>query len=287
MNKKVCVITGANSGIGKAAAIQIAALGYHTILACRSEERGATALEEIKQKSGSSALELMIVDMSLQSSIREFANTFLAKHKTLDVLIQNAANFDISQKKAVFTKEDIETVWATNHVGPVLLTDLLKPALANSPQGRIITVASKGLMAKPFLKVDLEDPEFRHRRFSATNAYYQSKRAQIMYTYWLAEKYADTNITVNCIRVPAVRVDMDKYPNVPDFLKKMYAMKSKASLSPEQMAETYTYLADSDDVATVSGKYFDEKNKTVKSNSYSNDLSNITNVMQITQGFIQ
>lgn len=287
MLQKICIITGANSGIGKAAAVQIAKLGHHIILACRNKDRGEIALNDIKQESNSAAIELMIVDMSLQSSIRNFAKSFLINHKSLDVLIHNAANFDISQKRAVFTNEDIETVWATNHVGPVLLTDLLEASLKNSPQARVITVASKGLMAKPFLQIDLADPEFRRRKFNATNAYYQSKRAQIMYTYWLAEKYAGTNITVNSIRVPAVRVDMDKYPNAPDFLKKMYAMKSKASLSPEQMAETYTYLATSDEVCNISGKYFDEKNKMVRSNKYSNQPENIADVMQLTHSFIK
>ncbi len=75
-------------------------------------------------------------------------------------------------------------MWATNHLGPVLLTKLLLDAVKNSEQGRIITIASKGLKAKPFLKVDLEDPEFRKKKFSLVDAYYQSKRAQVMYTYW-------------------------------------------------------------------------------------------------------
>ncbi len=287
MNKKICIITGANSGIGKAAAIQIAQQGYHTILACRNPEKGQTALREIEAISSTLSLELMIVDMSLQSSIREFSKTFLQKYERLDVLIHNAAIFDITQKEASYTAEGIEAVWATNHVGPVLLTNLLLDALKKSSQGRLITIASKGLQAKPFLKIDLADPEFRKKRFKIVDAYYQSKRAQVMYTYWLAKKLKETDITVNCIRVPAVRVDISKYSNLPSIIRFLYSIKSKFALSPEEMAETYTYLATSDEVQSVTGKYFDEKRKMVKSNKYTCQPENIEKVMALTQSYLK
>ena len=98
MKQKVCIITGGNSGIGKAAAIQIAQQGHKVIIACRSQQRGAAALADIRQQANSSNVELMLVDMSLQSSIRAFAQAFLARYEVLDVLIQNAAVFDIRQK---------------------------------------------------------------------------------------------------------------------------------------------------------------------------------------------
>ena len=287
MNKKICMITGANAGIGKAAAIQIAQQGHHVIMACRNPKKGETALQEVQAKANSSAVELMIVDMSLQASIQELAHTFLAKYDRLDVLIHNAAIFDITQKEATYTREGIESVWATNHVGPVLLTQLLWDALNSSEQGRVITIASQGLMAKPFLKVDLVDPEFKSRRFSVENAYYQSKRAQVMYTYWLAEQAKGTRITANCIRVPAVRVDMSKYANLPTILKKIYAFKSKFALSPEEMAETYSYLALSDEVAGITAVYFNEKQQAVKPIKYAQQAENITAVMDLTMGYLQ
>lgn len=287
MDKKICIITGANAGIGKAATIQIAQQGYHTILACRNPEKGQAALEEIKQLAQCDSLELMIVDMSLQSSIQQFAKNFLQKYNKLDVLIHNAAIFDITQKEATYTTESIETVWATNHIGPVLMTDLLLEAIKNSTQGRIITIASQGLQAKPFLKVDLADPEFRKKKFSAVDAYYQSKRAQVMYTYWLAEKLKDTPITVNCIRVPAVQIDINKYPNLSPIMKYLYSIKRKFSLSPEEMAETYTYLATSDDVKSVTGQYFDEKRNVVKSNKYTYQPENIEKVMALTMSYVK
>jgi len=99
MKQKICMITGANSGIGKAAAIKIAQQGHHIIMACRNREKGAAALREVKAASGNDAVELMTVDISLQSSIRELSDAFLAKYEHLDVLIHNAAIFDVTQKK--------------------------------------------------------------------------------------------------------------------------------------------------------------------------------------------
>jgi NAD(P)-dependent dehydrogenase (short-subunit alcohol dehydrogenase family) len=287
MKQKICMITGANSGIGKAAAIKIAQQGHLTIMACRNREKGATAWREVKAASGNDVVELMIVDMSMQSSIRELSDAFLTKYEHLDVLIHNAAIFDITQKIATYTAEGIESVWATNHLGPVLLTELLWDALVNSSQGRVITIASKGLIAKPFIKVDLEDPEFKKRPFSIENAYYQSKLAQIMYTHWLAEQGREDHITANCIRVPAVSVDIEKFSGLPKILKKIYAFKSKFSLSPEKMASGYAYLATAVDLNNVTGIYFDEKMKPVKPGKYAQQDQEIENVMNLTMKYLQ
>ena len=253
----------------------------------KSLEKGKAALSRVKEVSGSDAVELMVVDMSLQSSIRELSDAFLSKYEHLDVLIHNAAIFDITQKQATYTAEGIESVWATNHLGPVLLTELLWDTLANSAQGRVITIASKGLMAKPFLKVDLEVPEFKKKPFSIENAYYQSKLAQIMYTYWLAEQGRESHITANCIRVPAVSVDIAKFSGLPTILKKIYAFKSKFSLSPEEMASGYAYLATAVELNNVTRIYFDEKMKPVKPGKYAQQDQEIENVMDVTMNYLR
>ena len=259
MDKKICIITGANSGIGKAAAIRIARGGTHTVLACRSQAKGEAALHEVKAASESQDVELMIVDMARQSSVRDFVNAFLAKHDRLDILINNAAIFDITQRSAIYTDEGIESVWATNHLGPVLLTSQLWDALKRSEQGRVITVGSKGLLAKPFLKVDLGDPEFRKRPFRITNAYYQSKLAQLMFCSWLADHGRKHAITSNAIRVPAVQVDLAKYADLPKLMKKLYELKRRSALSPEEMAACYASVATDTQLRHTTGVYFDEK----------------------------
>lgn len=286
MEQKVCMITGANSGIGKAAAIQIAQLGHHVILGCRNREKGERALIEVRQRSGNGSVELMTVDLSLKSSIQLLAQNYLDKYDRLDILIHNAAIFDITQKEPLYTQEGVESVWATNHIGPVLLTELLLKALRNGKQGRVITIASKGLIAKPFLKVDIEDPEFKKRPFNVENAYYQSKLAQIMYTTWLAEKTRLDHITANCIRVPAVRVDIEKFGGLPSFMKKAYEFKSKFALTPEDMAKAYTDLALSDDFNSVTGTYFDEKLKPLTPSNYIQQAGNIEKVMNLTMSYL-
>ena len=287
MDKKVCIITGANSGIGKQAAIQIANEGAHVIIACRSEKRGREALADIQTKISGGTAELMLLDMAFQRSIRTFTDEIVLKFPKVDVLIHNAADFNIARKQAEYSPEGIETVWATNHVGPVLPTDLLMDSLKRSGNGRIITISSKGLLVKPGTKVDISDPEFKSRKYSVTNAYYQSKRAQEMYTLWLAQQLQDTSVTANCIRVTAVKIDISRYPDLSAFMRFMYSIKSKQSITPQKMAQTYTYLALSDDVKGISGKCFDENNSEVKMNSYTTDLANIEAVMALTKQYIR
>lgn len=284
MNKKICLITGANSGIGKAAAIQIAQKGYHVIIACRNRVRGEEALKEIKSQSKSDDVELQIMDLSSKKSIQDAVTDY--KYEQLDILVHNAADFDISRKKAVLSEDGVESIWATNHIGPVLLTKLLLDKMKSGKQGRIITIASKGLLMYPKLVVDLDDPEFKNKKFRVSKAYYQSKLAQLMYTYWLAEELKETEITVNCIRVPNVKIDLERYPNVSKFKKSIYSLKSRSSITPEKMAKTYTTLITSLNLKNTTGKYFDEYNMIVKSSNYSKEPENIKNVMALTMKYI-
>ena len=159
--------------------------------------------------------------------------------------------------------------------------------IRKSEDGRIITISSKGLLAMPRLKIDLNDPEFKSRKFSVSKAYYQSKLAQVMYTIWLSNELKDTNTKVNSIRVPAVQVDMSKYAGLPEFLKKIFALKSKNSLKPSDMAETYKYLVVSDDLKEISGKYFNEKNQTIPFTKYQQDPKMINDLMVLTNTYIK
>lgn len=287
MIKKTCLITGGNSGIGKQAAIQLAQTGFHIIIGVRNLKRGEITLAEIKEKLGGNEIELLQVDMSSKKSILDASHELKNRIEKLDVLIHNAADFDIARKQPEKSVDGIETIWATNHIGPILLTNSVMDLIKNSEQGRIITIASQGLVMHPKLIVDLKDPEFENRKFSVPNAYYQSKLAQIMYTYRLSEQLKDTNITVNCIRVTNVKVDTSRYPNISEFMKFLYSIKSRFSISPEDMAKTYTYLASSSDVNKTTGKYFNEKNKTVTSSQYSIKKENIDAVMELTLRYVE
>ncbi len=286
MHRKICLITGANAGIGKQAAIQIAAKGYHVILACRDGERGRRALDELRKREPAASSELMLVDMSLRGSILKFVNEFKQKYERLDALIHNAALFSVTQKEREETEEGVETVWATNHIGPTLMTEALLDRLKKSENSRILTVSSKGLLAKPCLKVSLDDPEFKARRFNVVNAYYQSKLAQLLYTLWLAQRLNGSTVSTNCVRVPAVKIDLSRHPGLSPFMVWAYSLKAKRAISPEAMAETYTRLAVSDEFRESSGKYFDEKARELRLSSYSRDNGTIQAVIELTRRYV-
>lgn len=287
MDRNICLITGANSGIGKEATILIAQQDYKVIIACRNPEKGIKALSDIKLRSGKDFVELKIVDMSLQESIQKLSIDLHKEYKRIDIIIHNAAIFDVSQKEASITKEGIESVWATNHLGPVLLTKLVLDLIKNSKNGRIITVSSKGLLAMPFLKINYEDPERLLSKFNMVKAYYQSKIAQLMYTLWLSRELKDTYVAVNSIRVPAVRVDISKFPDVSSFLKKLYEFKRQFSLPPAKMAETYAYIATSKELNGISGELFNEKNQKVNFSKYQRNWNNINQLMEVTMNYIK
>lgn len=275
MKDKTVIITGANSGIGKAAARLLAADGATVVLACRSAQRGEQAREEIVSQTGNQNTTLMLVDMSSQASIRQFAADFTRRFQRLDVLIQNAANFDLTLKSPLLNSDGIETIFATNHVGVFLLTQLLLDVMKRSAPSRVITVASKGLMAYPFLEIEFDNLN-GEKKYSAQHAYYHSKLAQVMYTYALAERLRGTGVTANCLRVGNVALGDDRLENVPGFMKKAYALKKRFSLTPEAQARTYEYLAADAAVESISGGYWDEHNRQVKSspNSLNKEAQN-------------
>lgn len=270
MQDRVCIVTGANSGIGKATSLALARINATLVLACRNRERGQAVLAEIRRESESSSVELMLVDMASQQSIRHFVQEFKSRYSRLHVLINNAANFDQGVRKAVLTEDGMEAVFATNHLGPFLMTNLLLDTLKASAPARIINVASKGMIFFPFLKIEFDNLNGQ-RHFSAQHAYYHSKLAHLMFTYSLAERLRGTGVTANCIRVTNVALDKERYENLPRKLRYAYALKRKLSISPERMAETYVYLAASPQVEAVTGQYFDENNRPVASSKQSYD----------------
>ncbi len=268
LENKTVIVTGANSGIGKSAVIQLAKLGAKVIMACRSLDRGSTALEEVQKASSSKDVDLMQVDMSSQESIHGFVKSYMERYKRLDVLIHNAANFDHTLIKPTLTKDGVETIFATNHIGVFLMTHLFLDLLKFSAPSRIITVASKGLITYPFLDIEFDNLNGA-RKFNTQNAYYHSKLAQVMFTYDLAEKLHGTGVSVNCVRVTNVAIPDERLTHLPTWLKKIYHLKKKMAISPERQAETYVYLAADPTIQEITGGYWNENNLQVRSNKNS------------------
>jgi NAD(P)-dependent dehydrogenase (short-subunit alcohol dehydrogenase family) len=282
MQGKTIAITGSNSGIGLRTAIGLARAGHQVIMLCRHPQRGEAARQQVIAESGNNHVDLILADMSSQQSIRQAAATLAGRYPRLDALINNAANFDINVKKPQRTADGVETIFATNHLGPFLLTTLLLPLLRQSAPARVCNIASKGLVAYPLLRIEFDNLH-GERKFSAQRAYYHSKLAQIIFTYDLAERLAGSGVTVNCIQVPAVQLDEGRYDHVPAFLRAIYRFKMRFSLTSEAMAATYIRLVTAPEFAEVTGQYVDEACRPVKPPRGSQDRATWQQLWQVSE----
>ena len=257
--KKV-IITGGNSGIGYQAAKQLAEKGWSVTLFCRRKEAAEQACEKICQQTGNLHVDYILVDLSDMKSVRKAVEQYIQREDFLDVLINNAADFDLSVKKPILTKDGLEKQFATNVVAPFLLSFLLKGLLEKSESGRIINISSQGLILYPFMKLDFENLSGQ-KCYSPAKTYYQNKLALLMLSLYMREHWE--GIKIHAIRVTNVKVDMSRYNHLNTFMKNLYKIKSKFSISPEEMAKVYTVLS------TEDGHYgflYDEKCREVKAN---------------------
>ena len=258
---KRVIITGGNSGIGYQAAKQLAEKGWSVTLFCRREEAAEQACEEIRQQTGNRHVDYILVDLSDMKSVRKAVEQYIQKEDVLDVLINNAADFDLSVRKPILTKDGLEKQFATNVVAPFLLSILLKDLLKKSESGRIINISSQGLMLYPFMKLDFENLAGQ-KHYSPAKTYYQNKLALLMLSLYMRKHWK--GVKVQAIRVSNVKVDMSRYNHFSAFMKNLYKIKSKFSISPEEMAKVYTALSTED---RYEGFLYDEKCKEVKANA--------------------
>ncbi len=247
MNGRTCLITGATSGIGRATAIELARRGATLVLVARDRGRGEDTVREIRERTDNREVTLMLADLSSQQSIRELAREFLATNRPLHVLLNNAGVVNLHR---TLTVDGIETVFAVNHLGYFLLTNLLLDRLKQSAPARIVNVASE---VHKIGALDFDDLQ-NERRFRSMRVYGQSKFANILFTYELARRLAGTNVTVNCLHPGAVATGLGK--NNGAWAQVLVRILGTFFRTPEQGAATSIYLASSPAVAGVSGKYF-------------------------------
>lgn len=279
---RTVVITGANAGIGRRAAELLASQGHAVVAVARSQERGSRAVSEIRAATGSSAVSLEIADMADPESITALAERLRVRHEHVDALINNAAVFDQTATHSL-TRHGHEQVWATNHLGPFLLTAELSSLLARSDDARVVTVASKGLMVYPRIAIRWDDLS-AEGWFTPTRAYYHSKLAQVMFAATLARRVASEQLVSVALRVPAVRLDADRLAAMPWALRLAYLPKNRFAMSPDQLASTYARLVvgPRDAVAPLHGCYVDEDIKPVAAPRYARDEAAQDRLWQVT-----
>lgn len=254
MTNKVCLVTGANSGIGKETAKTLAGLGAFVVMLCRNEERAERARQEIIDQTGHTGVEVILADLAHQYDIRQAAKQFREKFEALDVLINNAG---IIPSKREETPEGIEKTLAINHLGPFLLTNLLMEQLKNADRARIINVASE-VHRLGALIFDIDNLQLQ-TRYSPMKAYGLSKLCNIMFTHELAKRLSDTTVTANCLHPGVVSTRLAS--DASWMMKLFYFIGTPFMRSPKSGAQTSLYLAISDEVSAISGQYF--KNKQV------------------------
>lgn len=264
---RTCIITGANSGIGKSAAFQLAAKGLRVILACRNLAQAEEVCGQIQGQTGNKQVFARRVDLSLVADTRRFAREYTDEFGALDVLINNAADFDLSRKRPLITTEGNEAQFATNLLAPFVLTNELLPLLRQSSDGRVINIGTQGLAVYPNLSFNFENIR-GEKSYSPAKTYYQTKLGLLMVSLALREKLAGTNISVHAIRVTNVKIDMARYADISPILKAMYRVKSRFSILPEEMAKAYTALATGE---KRDGFYYDEKLREVRCNKSAYD----------------
>jgi NAD(P)-dependent dehydrogenase (short-subunit alcohol dehydrogenase family) len=253
MQGKICMVTGANSGIGKATALGLAKMGATVVMVCRNRTRGEEAQREIKHQSGNEAVDLLLADLSSQQAIRRLAQEFQQHYSQLHVLVNNAGGIFAKRQVSV---DGIEMTFALNHLSGFLLTNLLLDTLQASAPARIINVSSQAQTRS----INLDDLQ-SERKYSMLQAYGQAKLAMILFTYALARRLTGTGITVNCLHPGLVATNFMNQaipPFARMFARPLMSILKRFQITSEEGAQTSLYLAASPEVEGVTGKYFDK-----------------------------
>ncbi len=249
MQGKICLVTGATSGMGKETALGLARMGATVVLVARNKIKGEEVRQQIKRQSGNEDIDLLLADLSSQQKIRQLAKEFKAKYQRLHVLVNNAG--------AVFTKrhttvDGLEMTFALDHLAYFLLTSLLLDTLKASIPARIINVSSE---AHAFGKINFADLQ-REKSYRSLGfgVYAQAKLANVMFTYELARRLQGTGVTVNVIGPGAVATSFGK--NNPGIFSAFTSLFARFSKTPADAAKTAIWLASAPALQGETGKYY-------------------------------
>ncbi|MFQ5986401.1 MAG: SDR family oxidoreductase [Thermoplasmata archaeon] len=262
---KTCLVTGANSGIGKATATSLARMGAHVVMVCRSRARGEAAQEEIQASSTKSSVDLWIADLASQEDIHALAAGVQGEYQKLHVLVNNAGALVSPRRETV---DGLEYTFALNHLAPFLLTNLLLDLLEASAPARIVNVTS-GVHAWGRIRFhDLQGA----RSYGALRAYNQSKLGNVLFTYELARKLEGSGVTVNCVHPGAVNTNFGN--DAKSAFATLLRVVKPLMRSPRKGAETVLFAATAPELEGMTGQYFVNKEAKASSRrSYDEELA--------------
>lgn len=280
MQGKVCLVTGSSSGIGKVTARELAKMGATVVMVCRNRAKGEAAQAEIKEESSNDQIDLLVADLSELSQVRRVANEFKQNYTQLHALVNNAGGANSEHQ---VTSEGLEFNFATNYLGPFLLTELLIDVLKASAPARIVNVSSS---AHTQGKIDFDDLQGA-RRYSVVKAYGQSKLAQIYFTYELADRLRGTGVTVNVLHPGMVVSSFNSGTRGIVHLIGEFVYFF-GGIDVEKGAQTTLYVATSPELTGVSGKYFSQskQGKETPSSKLSYDVAIRRHLWEVSEELI-
>ena len=249
---RTALVTGANSGLGRAIASALAAQGATLLMVCRDAGRGEVARQAIVAASGHEGVHLLVADLASQAAIRQLAAAVRERWERLDLLVNNAGTAFPARR---LSPEGIEMALAVNHLAPFLLTNLLLGALRAAAPARIVNVGTRIETA-----MDLEDLNWERRPYRMMPAYGQSKLGNLHFTRELARRLDGTGVTVNCCFPGVFRSNLGGTDGAQGVFWKAVALTLGWALpTPEQAARRVLYLATDPAMASVSGGYYGDR----------------------------
>jgi NAD(P)-dependent dehydrogenase (short-subunit alcohol dehydrogenase family) len=272
MKGKIVLVTGATSGIGKAAALALGKQGATVIFTARDEAKGKAVQKELSEASSNPNIEMLPCDLASLQSIRQFCDEYRRRHDRLDVLINNAGLWTYSRQES---KDGIEMTLAVNVLAPFLMTHLLLDLLKRSAPSRIVSTSS-GLH---YGTINFEDLEVK--KFNGAKAYRQSKLGILLFTRLLARRLEGTGVTVNAMLPGMVKTNLGRDAGA--FSRAIFKMMGT---TPEKGADTIVYLASSPEVEKVSGECF-VKRAVRKTSKESYDMALAQKFWEVCEGYLK
>lgn len=249
MQGRVCLVTGANRGLGKETALGLARQGASVVLLGRNASRLVRAGDDIKDASGNPDVSHVVVDLGSLESVGAAAAEIARRFRVIHVLVNNAG---VNLKRRVISPDGYEMTLAVNHLGPFLLTNLLLPLLRAGAPSRIVNVTS---WFERFGRIDFQDLHAERKRYSGLSAYYQSKLANVLFTYELADRLRGTDVTVNCVDPGLSATDLlrDRLWWSPRWLQPLWRA---VLLSPGRGARPAIHAASAPELDGITGACF-------------------------------